>query len=104
MIPHARKFPLRTEFLRFRLHAKKTVTSHLIIYSQTTNDSSRLAVTVPKKVSKLATLRNALKRLAYDTLWPQIKAQKIDVVVVCKPLPLKKDHATKQLLLTELHV
>ena len=102
MIPHARKFPLRTSFLSFRARANKTASPHLLVYILPSPHSSRLAVTVPKKVSKLATLRNTLKRLAYDTLWSQIKEQKIDVVVVFKPLPLKKSQKLKTELVNEL--
>jgi len=103
MIPHSRKFPLRTEFLRFRSRAKKSVTPlFTIYYLLSTKRDSRLAITVPKKVSKLATTRNYLKRLAYDTLWSQIKNQKIDAVVVFKPSPLKKSPLTTQQILIEL--
>lgn len=105
MIPHSRKFPLRTEFLRFRSRAKRTVAPLFIIYYLlSAKQASRLATIIPKKVNKLATTRNYLKRLVYDTLWPQIKDQKMDVVVVFKPMPLKKSTPTKQLLLTDLHV
>lgn len=102
MIPHSHKFPLRTEFLRFRSRADKLVTSHFILYSMRTTTPSRLSVSVPKKVSKLATTRNYLKRLTYDTLWPRVKDQKIDVVVVFKPLPLKKTPNLKMELNNEL--
>ena len=102
MIPHTRKFPLRTELLRFRSRANKLITPHLILYSMRTTTPSRLSVTVPKKVSKLATMRNSLKRLTYDTLWTQIKDQKIDMVVVFKPLPLKKTEKLKMELINEL--
>lgn len=104
MIPKSSKFPLRTDFLRFRARAKRRVTPALTIHLLSTSSSSRLGVIVPKKVNKLATTRNYLKRLVYDTLWPQIKDQKMDVVVVFKPLPLKKTIATKKILLTDLHV
>lgn len=105
MIPHSRKFPLRTDFLRFRSRAKRTVTPlFTIYYLLSTKQASRLAAIIPKKVNKLATTRNYLKRLVYDTLWPQIKDQKMDVVVVFKPMSLKKTTSTKQLLLTDLHV
>lgn len=103
MIPHSRKFPLRTEFLKFRSRAKRTVTPlFTIYYLLSTQRASRLAAIIPKKVNKLATTRNYLKRLAYDTLWPQIKEQKIDVVVVFKPLPLKKSQKLKMELVNEL--
>ncbi len=104
MIPHFRKFPLRTEFLKFRSRAKKIVSSVFTLHLLATSSPARLGVIIPKKVNKRATIRNYLKRLAYDTLWPQIKDQKMDVVVVFKPIPLKKSTSTKQLLLTELHV
>ncbi len=110
MIPKSSKFPLRTELLRFRTRAKKIATSHLLISylphipSEAVGEVGRLGVIVPKKVNKLATTRNYLKRLVYDTLWPQIKDQNMDVVVVFKPLPLKKTAATKKILQAELHV
>lgn len=104
MIPHSRKFPLRTEFFKFRLKASKLVLPHLIIYRAKNNQHSRLGVSIPKKVSKLATTRNYFKRLTYNYLWPQIEDQQIDVVVIFKPLPLKKTPTTQQLLLSELYV
>ncbi|GAB4026336.1 MAG: hypothetical protein Fur0011_1660 [Candidatus Microgenomates bacterium] len=104
MISREHKFPLRTEFLEFRARANKSVTPHLVIYYVSGTMYSRLGVTIPKKVSKLATTRNYLKRLTYNALWSRVKDQKMDVVVVFKPLPLKKTSATKQLLLKELHV
>ena len=104
MIPHSRKFPLRTDFLRFRSSAKRVVSSVFTTHILSTSSPARLGVIIPKKVNKLATTRNYLKRLVYDTLWPQIKDLKMDVVVVFKPLPLKKSPFTKQLLLTDLHV
>lgn len=104
MISRNHKFPLRTEFLKLRRLASKLVCPHLIIYHAKNNQRSRLAVSIPKKVSKLATTRNYLKRLTCDTLWAQIKDQKIDVVVVFKPLPLKKSQSTQQLVRSELHV
>ncbi len=103
MISRDHKFPLRTNFLKLRLKASKLVLPHLIIYRAENGQRPRLGVSIPKKVSKLATTRNYLKRLTYDTLWPQIKDQKIDMVVVFKPLPLKKTSTTQQLLLNELH-
>lgn len=103
MIPHSHKFPLRTEFLKFRSRAKRTVTPlFTIYYLLSTQRASRLAAIIPKKVNKLATTRNYLKRLVYDTLWPQIKDQKMDVVVVFKPLSLKKSPANSQQIITEL--
>ncbi len=108
MIPYSRKFPLRTEFLRFRSRAKRVTTPHLTIFylphtpNVANGEVGRLAVIVPKKVSKLATTRNHFKRLAYDTLWPSLKAANLDVVVVFKPLPLKKFPSTSRQITTEL--
>lgn len=104
MIRRQDKFPLRTEFLKLRQKASKVVQSHLIIYHTKNDQRPRLGVSIPKKVSKLATTRNYLKRLTYDSLWPQIKDQKVDVVVVFKPLPLKRNSTIKQLIQDELHV
>lgn len=103
MIPHSRKFPLRTEFLRFRSRAKRTAAPlFTIYYLPSTKQASRLAAIIPKKVNKLATTRNYLKRLTYDCLWPQIKDQKMDMVVVFKPMPLKKSPLTARQIITEL--
>ena len=102
MISRNHKFSLRTEFFRFRSTASRTVTPHLIIYTDVSENPSRLATIVPKKVNKLATIRNYLKRLILDTLWPQIKDQKIDMVVVFKSLPLKKTQKLKTELVNEL--
>lgn len=105
MIPRRRKFPLRTEFLKFRTRAKKTVTPLFTIYHlPSTIKSSRFAVIVPKKVSKLATTRNYLKRLTYDYLWQHYQNKKTDLVIVFKPLPLKRSLEIKNLILGELHV
>lgn len=104
MIPHSHKFPLRTELLKFRARATKTTTPHLILSRSPAPTHSRLSIIVPKKVSKQATTRNYLKRLSYDALWTELKDQKIDMVVIFKPLPLNKTAATKQQLLAELHV
>lgn len=103
MIPRSAKFPLRTEFLSFRTRSKKSVTPLYTIYYIRVPTPSRLGVIIPKKVNKLATTRNYLKRLVYDTLWPLIKDQKMDVVVVFKPLALKKSPATSQQIITELN-
>lgn len=104
MIPKTSKFPLRTEFLTFRETARQFATPHLRILWNTTYPvrDSRLSVIVPKKVSKLATTRNYLKRLTYDTLYPLIQDQKLNCVVVYKPLPLKKSPATQKELINEL--
>ncbi len=101
MIPKSSKFPLRTELLRFRTSAKQTAAPHFrTLFAP--HSPSRLAVVVPKKLSKLASSRNWLKRLTYDTLWPQIIDKKLDVVIIYKPLLLKKSLATKQLIISEL--
>lgn len=103
MIPKSRKFPLRTEFFSFRAQAQKIPTPSFLFYYLPSPQSSRLAVIIPKKVNKLATTRNYLKRLTYNTLWPLIKEKNLDLVVVYKPLPLKKSVATTQQLLSELN-
>ncbi len=108
MIPRSRKFPLRTEFLRFRSRAKRITTPHLtFFYLQHTQSGvsegvGRLGVIIPKKVSKLATTRNYLKRFTYNTLWPRVKDQQKDVVVVYKPLPIKKSSQIQTELINEL--
>lgn len=105
MIPKSSKFPLRTQFLAFRARAKQTTTPHLrALFSNITHPvcDSRLSVIVPKKLSKLATTRNWLKRLSYDTAWPLLKDRQLDCVVVYKPLPLTKSPVTQKELINEL--
>lgn len=95
MIPVSRKFPLRTEFLSFRRRAKRLVGPHTNIYHLGSNSSTRMAVIVPKKVNSRSATRNWLRRLTYDTLWPQIEDKNLDCVVVYKPLSLIKSSTTK---------
>lgn len=97
MIPRNSKFPLRTDFVRFRARSQKHVTSLTTIYHLPSTVNSRLAVIIPKKANKLATVRNALKRLTYDTLWPLIKNTKADCVIVYKPLPLSRAQLNQEL-------
>ena len=102
MIPASQKFPLRTDFLRFRARAQKILSPHFTAYCALRTDHSRLAVVVPKKVSKLATTRNWLKRLTYDTLYPRIVDANLDVVVIYKPLPLTRTPSTKSQIVSEI--
>lgn len=102
MIPLTYKFPMRTEFVRFRARAKRANSTSFTVFYLRNTKHSRLSVVIPKKVSKLATTRNWLKRLAYDALWPLIKDQKIDCVVVFRPLPLTHIPQTKELVISEL--
>lgn len=103
MIPASRKFPLRTEFISFRARASKFTTPHTILYHLSSDHSPRFAVIIPKKVSKHATTRNWLRRLTYDTLWPQAKDKNLDLVLVYKPLILAQSPATKTQIITELN-
>ena len=102
MIPASQKFPLRTDFLRFRARAQKILSPHVAVYYALHTGHSRLAVVVPKKVSKLATTRNWLKRLTYDALYPHLKDAKLDVVVMYKPLPLSKNPKNKATIIGEI--
>ncbi len=103
MIPKSSKFPLRTEFLVFQKSAKQVATNHLRILSkQGVSSKPRLAVIIPKKVSKYATTRNWLKRLVYDSIYPHIKDVKKDCVVIFKSLTLKKSQITKEQIIGEL--
>ena len=91
--------------MSFRSHAKRLATPHFqILFSNITlpECDSRLSVIVPKKLSKLATTRNWLKRLTYDILYPLIHDHKLDCVVLFKPLPLKKSPETKTQIISEL--
>lgn len=98
MIPRTSKFPLRTDFIRFRARANKLSTPHLLVYWwPARHNASALAVVIPKKVNKLATVRNALKRLTYDTLWLLIKDKNLDCVIVYKPLPFSRTQLTQEL-------
>lgn len=102
MIPQSNKFPLRSEFVAFRTRAKRIVTPHTTMYVLPSSSHPRMGVVVPKKLSKLATTRNWLKRLTYDTLYLAIKNHNIDCVVVYKPLPLKKSLNSKAQITHEL--
>jgi len=93
---------MRLEFLKLKSQASKLTSPHLVIYLKETYAPSRLAVVVPKKASKLATTRNWLKRLTYDTLWPAIKNSNLDCVIVFKSLSLAKSLSTKENLVKEL--
>lgn len=117
MISRARKFPLRTEFLSFRAKSEKISSQYFTVYYLASEShsgivkpefsipecKSRLAVVVPKKVNKLATVRNWLKRLVYDHLWPLIREKNLDVIIVFKPLSLIKSAQTKDLLISQLN-
>ena len=111
MIPKSRKFPLRTHFLVFRSRAKRLSTPHFTVFwlpqgSELPKSSepnvARLAVIVPKKCARLATTRNWLKRLTYDTPWPLIKDKNLDLVVVYKPIKINKSSKIKENLIYEL--
>lgn len=93
---------MRTEFLRFRSRAARRVTAHTTVYFGKSKDNSRLSIVVPVKVNKRAVVRNWLKRLAYDTLWPKIEKNQNDCVVVFKPLPLTLSPATLKMILSEI--
>lgn len=123
MISRSNKFPLRTSFVAFRSKSKKISTPHTLVHylpsmhiesPRATREmppdakqsgrhahQSRLSVIVPKKVNKLATTRNALKRLSYDLFWSELKNSKLDVVVLFKPLPLTKAKTLKTQLTHE---
>lgn len=102
MIPKSRKFPLRTEFLKFRRSARRQATQLCTMYYVLSTGQSRLSVIVPKKVNKLATTRNWLRRLTYDTLWPLVKDQNLDVVIIFRPLKLAKSPAAKAQIVSEI--
>jgi ribonuclease P protein component len=102
MIPSVRKFPLRTEFVSFRAKSKKILSPRVACYVLRVTHKSRLAVIIPKKVNKLAAMRNHLRRLTYDTLWPRIKDSALDVVIVYKPLPLTHSISIQTGLVAEL--
>lgn len=99
MIPRSAKFPLRTHYPSFRARAQKKLLSHALVYHLPSSKATRLAVIVPKKVSKLATTRNHLKRLTLDTLFPLLQTHYLDCVIIYKNLPLKLTPAlTKELV------
>ena len=102
MIPASQKFPLHTDFLRFRARAQKILSPHATVYYALHTGHSRLAIVVPKKVSKLATTRNWLKRLTYDALYPRIVDANLDVVVIYRPLPLSKNQKNKAMIIGEI--
>lgn len=72
------------------------------MYYVLSTGQSRLSVIVPKKVNKLATTRNWLRRLTYDTLWPLVKDQNLDVVIIFRPLKLAKSPAAKAQIVSEI--
>ena len=101
MIPRSYKFPLRIQFVRFRARARRLVAPPFTLF-YLPSTTTRLGIIVPKKVSKLATTRNWLKRLTYDTVYPLVKDKNLDCVIVYKPLPLKRSLATTKELINEL--
>jgi RNase P protein component len=101
MIQRISKFPTRTEFLIFRRRAKQLVAPHLRLLFLP-HSPSRLSVIVPIKANKHATLRNYLKHLVYDALWPIIKDKQLDCVILFKPTPILKTLTLKQELTYEL--
>ena len=102
MIPISRKFPMRTSFIEFRRHANRLSTPLTTIYYQPTRSSPRLSIVIPKKINNKATTRNWLKRISYRSAWAIIKDWKLDVVVVYKPLPLKKSIETKEKIINDI--
>lgn len=102
MLAKLLKFPLRTHFLSFRSRSRKLPSAHYLLQAMPRHEGSRLSVIVPKKVSKLATTRNYLKRVAYDTFYPLLRDKSLDCVIIFKSLPLKKSPALKQELIDEL--
>ena len=112
MIPKSSKFPMRTEFLAFRRSAKRLSSLHFTIYwlSRSRNEEvftfrdrqSRFSVVIPKKVNKRATTRNWLKRLTYNTVWPIIEDNNLDMVIIYKPIKLEKSAETKKCIISEL--
>src|SRR5688500_2400937 len=102
MIPKSSKFPTRTQFLTFRAKVKQLTTPHLrLLYAPHT--PSRLSVIVPAKVNKRAVVRNALRRLVYDTMWKTLESKNLDCIVMFKPLALLKGRPTMELIATELN-
>lgn len=102
MIPHSRKFPLRTDFLSFRRSAKRLSSSLFTLYYLPVTSPSRCAVIVSKKNSKLAVTRNWLKRRVYDAAWPLIKDKSLDLVIHYKPNKLARSPELKQQIISEL--
>lgn len=102
MIPSSRKFPLRREFLSFKKRAARHSTPLMTSYYLSSTATSRLSVIIPKKVSKSAVTRHALRRLTYDTLWPLVKNRRLDLVIVYPPRPLNVPLPTPQALLAVL--
>lgn len=101
MIPHPRKFPLRTGFLAFQKRAKQITTPHLRALFNP-HAPSRLSVIVPLKVNKRAVTRNSLKRLVYDLAWKSLGDKNLDCVIIFKPLSLLNNRPSKELISHEL--
>jgi RNase P protein component len=103
MLSRLHKFPMRTEFLRFRHTSSQGVSPHLRLYSRRVSHQSRLSIVIPLKVNKHAVARNCFRRLLYDAAWSRIKSLNLDCVILLKPLPLPKNPTSLSLLLSELN-
>lgn len=92
---------MRREFLSFRRQAKRLASSHLQLLFLP-EGKLLLSVVVPAKVSKLATTRNWLRRLVYDSLWQTLAGSRLVCVVIFKPIPMVRSAATQTLIEEEL--
>lgn len=101
MIPRSSKFPLRTEFVALQRKSAQQATPHLRLLASP-HSPTRLAVIVPLKVSKRATVRASLRRLVYDTYWPTIKDRNLDCVVIFKPIAAVGLAALAPIIIAEL--
>jgi ribonuclease P protein component len=71
---------MRTEFFAWKKTATKTTLSQLTLY-HAPSQSPQVAVVIPKKILKLATHRNSLKRVLLDKLFASAQARQESMVL-----------------------
>jgi len=80
---------MRTEFFTFRKRAQIAHSLHLLLYYAVAPQAKltgRSGVVIPKKVSKLATSRNTLRRQLIDAMFPLAKSNNIDLILFVKSM------------------
>ncbi|MGA1190915.1 MAG: ribonuclease P protein component [Bdellovibrionota bacterium] len=86
-LPRQARIPSRREITYVQKAGRKIHTKHFIICYQTTpSPTSRIAVTVSKKVDKRAVHRNRIKRLLKETfrLFQGNLNEPLDVVIIAR--------------------
>lgn len=96
MLPKTNRFPLRTEFARFKKEAKLIQGRYGgLLYGLGQNPAPRFAFIVSKKIDKKATARNRIKRLLSVAVFDCLKQVKpgAEGVFLAKPAILGKSLA-----------